>query len=275
MIGAVRHLINPQPPPNEDAQMFNPESPPELMVSRWLNTKAPLSLAALKGRVVMLASFQMLCPGSINHGLPQAKKFAERFDSNEVAVIGLHTVFEHHDVMNDKALEAFATEFRWPFPIAIDAADGKDMPKTMQAYEMQGTPSILLFDRQGRLRRHYLGQVDDIRLAAEIMALAIEDAKAPREASVAIERALQAALVDPDEHHHAHDHEGGCCGGHDHDHDHHHGHHHDHGGGCCGGHDHDHDHDHAHAATAVGGAKASGKTGGKEGCDGKGGCGCH
>ncbi len=251
--------------------MFNPESPPELSVSRWINTKAPLSLAALKGRVVVLASFQMLCPGSINHGLPQAKKIAERFDDSEVVVIGLHTVFEHHDVMTDKALEAFAGEFRWPFPIAVDAPDGKGMPKTMQAYEMQGTPSLLLFDRQGRLRRHYLGQVDDIRLAAEIMALAIEDAKAPREASVAIERALQAALVDPDDHHHGHDHDhaGGCCGGHDHDHD----HHHDHAGGCCGGHDHEHDHGH-HPVAAGATAQAKGK-GGKEGCDGKGGCGCH
>ena len=254
--------------------MFNPESPPELTVSRWLNTKAPLSLAALKGRVVMLASFQMLCPGCVNHGLPQAKKFAERFDSNEVAVIGLHTVFEHHDVMSDKALEAFAAEFRWPFPIGIDTADGKGMPKTMQAYEMQGTPSILLFDRQGRLRRHYLGQVDDIRLAAEIMALAIEDAKAPREASVAIERALQAALIDPEDHHHGHDHDhaGGCCGGHDHAHGHDHDHDHDHAGGCCGGHD--HDHGPATTASAKADAKSSAK-GGKEGCDGKGGCGCH
>lgn len=241
--------------------MFNPESPPELSVSRWLNTKQPLSLAALKGRVVVVATFQMLCPGSINHGLPQAKKLAERFDSDEVVVIGLHTVFEHHDVMTPAALQAFAEEFRWPFPIAIDEPDGTGSPKTMQAYEMQGTPSLLLFDRQGRLRRHYLGQVDDIRLAAEIMALAIEDAKAPREASVAIERALQAALVDPDDHHHHdhdhdHDHGGGCCGGHHHDHD------HEHAGGCCGDHDHDHHHDHAHGAR-------------KDGCDGKGGCGCH
>ena len=238
--------------------MFNPESPPELSVSRWVNTKAPLSLAALKGRVVVLTSFQMLCPGSINHGLPQAKKLAERFHTEEVAVIGLHTVFEHHDVMTPAALEAFAEEVRWPFPIAIDEADGKGMPKTMQAYEMQGTPRLLLFDRQGRPRRHYLGQVDDIRLAAEIMALAIEDAKAPREASVAIERALQAALVDPDDdhhhHHHDHDHDGGCCGGHDH-------------------HDHDHDHGHAHATAATAGAKAGQER--KEGCDGKGGCGCH
>jgi hypothetical protein len=95
---------------------------------------------------------------------------------------------------------------------------------------MQGTPTLLLFDRQGRLRRHYLGHVDDVRLAAEVMALALEDAKAPREVSIAIERRLAAVLVDPDAHHH-HD---GCCG-----HDHHHGHEHVHGEGCGGGHAHE------------------------------------
>ena len=180
-------------------------------------------------------------------------------------MIGLHTVFEHHKVMTAEALKEFIEEFRWPFPIAIDEPNGAEMPKTMAAYEIQGTPSLLLFDRQGRLRRHYLGQVDDIRLAAEIMALSIEDAKAPREASVAIERALHAALVDPeDHHHHDHDHEGGCCGGHGHNHDHDY---HDHAHGGCG---HDHDHDHAAPAVAAKGGKEK-----KDGCDGKGGCGCH
>lgn len=39
-------------------------------------------------------------------------------------------------------------------------------------------------------------------------------------------------------------------------------------GGCCGGHDHNHGHDHDHD----GPCEDEGK---KEGCDSKGGCGCH
>ena len=93
---------------------------------------------------------------------------------------------------------------------------------------MRGTPTLLLFDRQGRLRRHYLGQVDDIRLSAEIMSLAIEEATATREQSINIERRLAAALIDPEAgHHHGHDHaHGDDCGcGHDHGHGgEHHGH---------------------------------------------------
>jgi hypothetical protein len=210
--------------------MFDPESPPELSVTRWLNTRQPLSLKALKGKVVMVTAFQMLCRGCVEHGLPQAKRVAEQFSDNEVVVLGLHSVFEHHAVMTPAALEAFMHEYAWPFPVAIDApGEGEEagLPKTMKAYEMRGTPTILLFDRQGRLRRHYFGHVEDMRLAAELMGLSIEDATAPREASVALERRIHATLQDPHAHHH-HEHGDDC--GCDHDH----------------GHTHDHKHDHAH-----------------------------
>ena len=90
----------------------------------------------------------------------------------------------------------------------------------MKAYELQGTPALLIFDRQGRLRRHYLGAVDDMRLGAEVMGLLIEDKDSPREMAIAIERKLGAALVDPEAHHH-HEHGDECGCGHDHSHDHH------------------------------------------------------
>lgn len=202
--------------------MLDPERPPELRTTRWFNTKEPVTLAGLKGRVVVLHAFQMLCPGCVSHGLPQMRRIAERFRADEVTSIGLHTVFEHHDVMTPAALEAFIHEYRWPFPIGVDEPNGADLPLTMRAYEMRGTPTLLLFDRQGRLRRHYFGQVDDLRIGAEIMALAIERADAPREAAVAIEGVVSRVILEP-EHHHHHHHEhdghahGDSCGcGHEH-----------------------------------------------------------
>ena len=126
--------------------MFNPESPPELQTTRWLGANEPITLAALKGRVVVLVAFQMLCPGCIEHGLPQARKLRQRFKDSEVAVIGLHTVFEHHKVMTPEALAVFQHEYRWPFPIGIDQPDGDSVPKTMAAYQMQGTPTLFWAD---------------------------------------------------------------------------------------------------------------------------------
>lgn len=225
--------------------MFNPEAPPEFAISRWLNTETEPSLKSLAGKVVVLGAFQLHCPGSSRHLLPQLARLNQQFARDEVAVIGLNTVFEQADKQKAADVEEFVEQNAIAFPIAVDKVNGGPLPETMEAYGMQGTPTLLLFDRQGRLRRHYLGQVDDIRIAAEIMAMAIEARDAPRDAAIAVERRLAAVLVDPDEQHsHDHDHDhAGCCGGHGHSHS----HSHDHGGGCCGGHDHDHDHDHSHA----------------------------
>ena len=191
--------------------MFDSENPPELATSGWINADKPITLAALKGKVVVVSAFQMLCPGCIEHGLPQAKRLAQKFNRDEVAVLGLHTVFEHHKVMTPEALQVFMAEFKWPFPVGIDTPDGDGPPKTMTAYQMQGTPTLLLFDRAGRLRRHYFGRPDDMQLAAEIMAMAIEDANSPREQAAGIEHKLSRAIAaPPHDHGHAH--------GHDHDH---------------------------------------------------------
>lgn len=140
---------------------------PELEVSAWLNTAEPLSLARLRGRVVVLHAFQMLCPGCVSHGLPQAKRIREVFPEEDVAVIGLHTVFEHHDVMTAEALRVFVHEYRLAFPIGIDkpAVEGV-VPRTMQNYALRGTPSLILIDRNGGLRSTHFGQTADLQLGA-------------------------------------------------------------------------------------------------------------
>lgn len=142
----------------------------------WLNTERPLSVAALKGKVIVLYAFQMLCPGCIHNSMPQAQRVHGVFAGEDCAVIGLHTVFEHHDAMKRPSLEAFAHEFRLTFPIGIDR-QGEDngMPATMAAYNMQGTPTIVLIDRQGRLRKQKFGHEQDLILGAEIQALLSEE----------------------------------------------------------------------------------------------------
>jgi len=150
------------------------EAPP-WQVESWLNTDQPLSLDKLKGKVIVLHAFQMLCPGCVAHGLPQAQRIHETFDQNKVAVVGLHTVFEHHDAMTPTALKAFTHEYRLNFPIGIDLPNGRGSPETMTAYQMQGTPTLILIDRYGRIRRQIFAQYDDLSLGAEIMALILED----------------------------------------------------------------------------------------------------
>lgn len=142
---------------------------PELSVSRWFNTDAPLSLAGLRGRPVLLHAFQMLCPGCVTRGTPQAEKAFRLFRKTDLQVIGLHTVFENHATMTPDALKVFLHEFQLTMPIGVDEA-GKNgpMPVTMAAYQMQGTPTTILIGRDGAIRHHNFGAEDDMVLGAQI-----------------------------------------------------------------------------------------------------------
>ena len=161
--------------------LFGLEAPgqaaPEWTTCAWFNTGDALQLTDLRGKVVVLHAFQMLCPGCVQHGLPQAQRIHSIFAAKGVAVIGLHTVFEHHAAMTPVSLQAFLHEYRITFPVGVDApsADARQpIPVTMQAYGMQGTPSLMLIDRNGQLRQHAFGAVDDLALGAAIAALVIE-----------------------------------------------------------------------------------------------------
>lgn len=142
---------------------------PELAVSQWFNTPAPITLAGMRGRVVLLHAFQMLCPGCVAHGTPQAQRAHALFRSSDLAVIGLHTVFEHHAAMTPVSLEAFIHENRLSFPIAVDTpgTDGP-IPQTMQRYGMRGTPTAILIGRDGGIRHHGFGADDDMAFGARI-----------------------------------------------------------------------------------------------------------
>lgn len=143
---------------------------PDWRTVRWFNTDKPLGLADFRGRVIVLHAFQMLCPGCVLHGLPQAQRVAEAFAHEPVAVVGLHTVFEHHAVMGPAALEAFLHEYRITFPVGVDepSPDGSALPLTMRAYQMRGTPTTILIDGQGQLRSQVFGAHSDLALGAAI-----------------------------------------------------------------------------------------------------------
>ena len=164
---------------------MQPRPAPEWQTTTWLNTPQPLQLAQLRGRVVLVHAFQMLCPGCVAHAIPQAKRAAELFKSAPLTVVGLHTVFEHHAAMGLESLRAFVHEYRLQFPVGVDAPgpDGDPMPRTMRAYAMQGTPTTLLFDARGRLRLQAFGMHDDLLLGAQIGTLLVEAGKGSDAAS--------------------------------------------------------------------------------------------
>ena len=143
---------------------------PELAVSQWFNVAADMK-ASLAAFVVAIEAFQMLCPGCVTNGLPQAQRVAATFGS-DVVVLGLHTVFEHHEAMTPVSLEAFLHEYRITFPVGVDlpATEGQ-IPVTMRRLGLRGTPTMLLVDRAGRIRAEVFGHADDLALGAQIARL--------------------------------------------------------------------------------------------------------
>lgn len=147
---------------------------PELSVSTWFNTPEPLTLEALRGRVVLLHSFQLLCPGCVAHSIPQIQRIERAFVQTDLQIIGLHTVFEHHDAMTPVTLRAFLHEYRINSPVAVDMADENSaIPVTMQRYAFRGTPSSVLIGRDGAILHQSFGVEEDLVMGARIaMALA-------------------------------------------------------------------------------------------------------
>ncbi|MFI4890531.1 MAG: redoxin domain-containing protein [Steroidobacterales bacterium] len=148
---------------------------PELTAQAWFNSDNEILLAGLRGRIVVLSAFQVLCPNSISFGVPQTLRIHQTFDPREVVVIGLHATFEHHEAVTAAVVKAFIQEYRLKFPVALDQpSTAGPIPQTMERYKMRGTPSLILIDKSGIIRKHAFGPVDDLRIGAEIGALTQE-----------------------------------------------------------------------------------------------------
>ena len=147
------------------------EPVPAWNVSQWFNTDDDPQLSDFRGRVVVVEAFQMLCPGCVIDGLPLAQRIYRAFSQADVAVVGLHTVFEHHEVMQPAALKAFLAEYCIGFPVGVDQPSAGGLPETMTRYGLRGTPSLMIINREGKLSAYHFGAVDDLRIGAAIGAL--------------------------------------------------------------------------------------------------------
>ena len=151
------------------------------LAAQWFNTERPLTLRDLRGKVVVVHAFQMLCPGCVANAIPQARRLHEIAKGiDDLVVLGIHTVFEHHAAMTPVSLEAFLHEYRIAFPVAVDrpSPDGP-IPLTMAAYGFKGTPTTVVIDREGRIVRQTFGAEDDLVLGLVLGSLLSSKPSAP------------------------------------------------------------------------------------------------
>ncbi len=115
---------------------------PELTGDRgWLNTDKPLSLAALKGKVVLLDFWTYGCINCI-HIIPDLKKLEQKYP-NELVVIGVHSAkFENEK--DTENIRRIILRYEIEHPIVNDA----DF-RIWKAYAVDAWPTRYLIDPAG------------------------------------------------------------------------------------------------------------------------------
>ena len=124
---------------------------PELTGGKdWLNTDKPLSIAGLKGKVVLLDFWTYGCINCI-HIIPDLKKLEAKYDKNLV-VIGVHSAkFENEK--NTENIRKIILRYELEHPIVNDA----DF-KIWEQYAVRAYPTQVLIDPNGYIVGDFIGE---------------------------------------------------------------------------------------------------------------------
>lgn len=131
----------------------------------WLNT-APLTWAALRGRVVLLEVWTFAC-GNCIRSIPWLRALLDRLPADQFLMLGVHTP----ELPREYALEnvrAKLREYRISFPVMVD-----NDYSYWNALGNRYWPAFYLVDRRGRIRGHYIGETHEgdaraLRIEADI-----------------------------------------------------------------------------------------------------------
>lgn len=124
---------------------------PELTNEVWLNTENPLRLADLRGKVVLLDMWTFGCINCINV-IPSLRGWHQTYADQGLVIIGNHypEFAYEHDLNN---LRDALVRLEIPYAIAQDN-DGA----TWRAYNNRYWPTLILIDKQGRIRYRHIGE---------------------------------------------------------------------------------------------------------------------
>ncbi len=119
---------------------------PELSVEEWIQG-SKTTLAALRGKVVLLDFFQIICPGcrSVH---PHIVEMQRRYGSQGLQVLGIAVAFELQRLQTPSKIRAYVKDNEFNYPVAID----RGLTDTFVAYHARGTPYVALIDRAGNIR---------------------------------------------------------------------------------------------------------------------------
>jgi thiol-disulfide isomerase/thioredoxin len=116
----------------------------------WLNSP-PLTADGLRGKVVLVNFWTYTCINWLRQ-LPYVRAWAEKYASQGLVVIGVHTPefsFEH----NLDNVRRAVRDMRVDYPVAID-----NEYAVWSAFANHYWPALYFADAQGRIRHHHFGE---------------------------------------------------------------------------------------------------------------------
>ncbi|HLO28549.1 MAG TPA: thioredoxin family protein [Anaerolineales bacterium] len=140
---------------------------PELTNDTWLNVDAPLRLADLRGKVVIV---EMWTFGCINcqHVIPSLKEWHGKYKDQGLVIIGNHfPEFSYEKDLNN--VKDAVARYGIEYAVAQDNAGA-----TWRAYRNQYWPALYLIDKQGHIRYVHIGEGNYKETEENIKALLAE-----------------------------------------------------------------------------------------------------
>lgn len=126
------------------------EPAPELAPGKWINSD-PLTLNSLRGRVVYIEFWTFGCFNCVNT-LPAVKGFHSKFQDKGLTVIGIETPELDFERSFDN-LTAAVKKRDIQYPVLTDYRS-----LNWEAYGVNAWPTIVIVDKQGKVRYKHVGE---------------------------------------------------------------------------------------------------------------------
>ncbi|MAT97509.1 MAG: redoxin [Anaerolineaceae bacterium] len=160
-------------PPTEEAIMVElPDmgEAPEFQNDVWLNSEVPVTLAAQRGKVVLLEFWTFGCI-NCQRTIPWIKEWQSAYEGDDFTVISIHYPEFAYEREIDNVRDALE-RYEITYPVAID-----NDRKTWAAYNQRFWPTTYLIDKNGRIRYQHIGEFSrgsDLEAVAAIETLMAE-----------------------------------------------------------------------------------------------------
>jgi DNA-binding beta-propeller fold protein YncE len=134
---------------------------PELQGSAWFNTRAPLTLAGLRGKLILLDFWTYACINCL-HVLEDLKYLERKYAGRPFVVIGVHSPkFTNED--DPESVRQAILRYGITHPVVLDSGR-----RTWDAYGVKGWPTLVLVDPRGYILGRVSGEGNRERLDAAI-----------------------------------------------------------------------------------------------------------